>query len=84
MSRWSRQRERATPRRWASWSACIADKCWAHGRRVLREEPLAEEAFQEASLTVVLNLDLLRQHVASTAEINADTMAGCARCTAPR
>lgn len=30
-------------------------------RRMLREEPLAEEAFQEASLTVLLNLDLLRQ-----------------------
>jgi len=30
-------------------------------RRMLREQPLAEEAFQEASVTVLLNLDLLRQ-----------------------
>lgn len=30
-------------------------------RRMLRDGPLAEEAFQEASMTVLLNLDLLRQ-----------------------
>jgi hypothetical protein len=30
-------------------------------RRMLRNGPLAEEAFQEASMTVLLNLDLLRQ-----------------------
>lgn len=30
-------------------------------RRMLREEPLAEEAFQEACVTVLLNIDVLRQ-----------------------